>query len=149
MHMYILHTKISFRYHSVLMTIFCGWPVAILFKKPLHELLGRSKCRYPFVLLCLNYATWSIPRDSNPQQPRCKRGTLTNCVRNRGAGYRSRTGDFSMARRRVAATPNPHKLTKLAKHSWLLRTCMPVGHIKDGHQCLSRTSCLLYVKETL
>ena len=24
-----------------------------------------------------------------------------------GAGYRSRTGDFSMARRRVAATPNP------------------------------------------
>ena len=26
-----------------------------------------------------------------------------------GAGYRSRTGDFSMARRRVAATPNPQK----------------------------------------
>ena len=31
----------------------------------------------------LSYTTWSIPRDSNPQQPRCKRGTLTNCVRNR------------------------------------------------------------------
>ena len=51
MRVYILHTKISSRYHSVLITIFCGWPVAILFKKPLHELLGRSKCRCPFVLL--------------------------------------------------------------------------------------------------
>ena len=66
-----------------------------------------------------------------------------------GAGYRSRTGDFSMARRRVAATPNPHKPTRLAKHSWLLRTCMLIGHIKDGRQCLNLTSYLLYVKEML
>ena len=34
-------------------------------------------------------ATWSIPRDSNPQQPRCKRGTLTNCVRNRKSRHSS------------------------------------------------------------
>ena len=34
-------------------------------------------------------AKWSIPRDSNPQQPRCKRGTLTNCVRNRKARHSS------------------------------------------------------------
>ena len=69
MHMYILHTKISSRYHSVLMTIFCGWPVAILFKKPLHELLGRSKLNLVVNYYILNYATWSTRQDSNL---RCK-----------------------------------------------------------------------------
>ena len=77
MHMYILHTKISSRYHSVLMTIFCGWPVAILFKKPLHELLGRSKCRCPFVLL--NFELCDMVADEVVETPYivCKTIVLT------------------------------------------------------------------------
>ena len=77
MHVYILHTKISSRYHSVLMTIFCGWPVAILFKKPLHELLGRPKCRCPFVLL--NFELCDIVADEVVETPYvvCKTTVLT------------------------------------------------------------------------
>ena len=49
----------------------------ILFKKPLHELLGRSKCRCPFVLL--NFELYDMVADEVVETPYvvCKTTVLT------------------------------------------------------------------------